>query len=68
MGVLVLEICALTFLAHDPLIIRVGSIELAVKIVLDAEKKNFHFCDIDNLVRLFGRYIYDSHNSSISAC
>lgn len=26
MGVLVLKICALTFLSHDPLIIRVGSI------------------------------------------
>ena len=68
MGVLVLEICALTFLAHDPLIIRVGSIELAVKIVLDAEKKNFHFGNIDNLICFLSRYVNDGHNSSICAC
>ena len=35
MGVLVLKICALTFLSHDPLIIRVGSIIRAVKVILD---------------------------------
>ena len=68
MGVLILKICALTFLSHDPLIIRVGSIIRVVKVVLDAEKKYFHFGNIDDLICFLRCYVNDGHNGSICAC